>query len=222
MPGAKILIVEDDPRLAEMLRAELSNDGHEAVAVKTGTDGLMAAEMGDFDLILLDLNLPDIDGIEVASRLYGTSKASLLMLTARGDVSSRVRGLYAGASDYLTKPFSLQELLARVHVRLRERQQAPEIIRHGELELNLSDRTCAFAKEPLLLTALEFELLKLLLSHRGRIFSKEDLERRLYGEGGLPGSNTVEVFISNLRKKLAQRGVGNLIQTVRKMGYFIR
>ncbi len=222
MRGAKILIVEDDPRLSLLLEQELRYDGYEAIAAKTGADGLLAAESYNFDLIVLDLNLPDIDGLEVARRLHGRSSASLLMLTARGDVDSRVEGLYAGASDYMTKPFSIQELLARIHVRLRERQQTPEVLRHDELVLNLSDRVCTLGGEPLALTAHEFELLKLLMSHRGRIFAKEDIERRLYSGNSLPESNTVEVFISNLRKKLAQRGVGNLIQTVRKMGYFIR
>lgn len=222
MRGAKILIVEDDPRLSLLLEQELRYDGYEAIAAKTGTDGLVAAEACDFDLIVLDLNLPDIDGLEVARRLHGRSGASLLMLTARGDVDSRVEGLYAGASDYMTKPFSIQELLARIHVRLRERQQTPEVLRHDDLVLNLSDRVCLLSGEPLALTAHEFELLKLLMSHRGRIFAKEDIERRLYDGDSLPGSNTIEVFVSNLRKKLAQRGVHNLIQTVRKMGYFIR
>ena len=114
--GGRILLVEDDPRLLKLLSEELGYAGYETVAVALGADALERAQVEPFDLIVLDLNLPDIDGIEVAERLHGHVEASILMLTARGDVDSRVQGLYAGASDYLTKPFSVQELLARIHV----------------------------------------------------------------------------------------------------------
>jgi DNA-binding response OmpR family regulator len=221
MMHARILVIEDDARLGKLLEQELAHEGYEVALATNGTDGLIEAESKAFELIVLDLNLPDLDGLEVAERLAGRTEASILMLTARGDVESRVKGLYAGASDYLTKPFSLQELLARVHVRLRERQQE-KVITLGELALNLTSRSVSLGGEALALTAQEYHLLELLMKNRGRIFSKEDLEARIYEGDRLPGSNTVEVFISNLRKKLAQRGVHDLIQTVRKMGYFIR
>jgi DNA-binding response OmpR family regulator len=218
---ARILVVEDDKRLAKLLTQELAQGGYEATVVHTGTDALVQAQAHTFALILLDLNLPDMDGIEVAERLRGHVEASILMLTARGDVGSRVEGLYAGASDYLTKPFSIHELLARIHVRLRERQTSNTRISHKGLELDPEAGTCLAAGESLVLTAREFTLLNLLLTQRGRTFSKEDLEDRLYGPE-LPGSNTVEVFISNLRKKLAAAGVPDLISTVRGMGYVVR
>lgn len=219
--GGRILVVEDDKRLAKLLEQELGHEGYQVEAVHTGTDALLRGE-DDFALIILDLNLPDIDGIEVAERFKGRAEASILMLTARGDVASRVEGLYAGASDYLTKPFSVQELLARVHVRLRERLKAADTLVYDELELDLQRRQCSVKGAALDLTAQEFRLLELLLSAQGRIFSKEDLEDRLYGVDALPGSNTIEVFISNVRKKLMQAGLKDLIRTVRGMGYVIR
>lgn len=218
---ARILVVEDDLKLAQLLVSELGQADYKVVAVHTGTDALVQTESGRFDLVILDLNLPDLDGIEVAERLTRGAPANILMLTARGDVKSRVEGLYAGASDYLTKPFSVQELLARVHVRLRSRQADLQVIEYGALSLEPQSGSCYANGELLALTAQEFKVLLLLLEQRGRIFSKEGLEERLY-DGGLPGSNTIEVFISNLRKKLAAAGVEGLIQTVRGLGYVVR
>lgn len=218
---SRILIVEDDPKLAELLRQELSYEGHTVVKVHQGTDALLNAE-APFDLIVLDLNLPDMDGLEVAQRLQGRTEATILMLTARADVESKVKGLYAGASDYLTKPFSLQELLARIHVRLRERQKTELLIIYKQLELDLAANVGRVNDQILPLTMQEYKLLELLLKHQGRIFSKEDLEQRLYSGDSLPGSNTIEVFISSLRKKLAQAGLAQVIQTVRGMGYMLR
>jgi DNA-binding response OmpR family regulator len=218
---ARILVVEDDLKLAQLLVSELSQAGYQVVAVHTGTDALVRADSERFDLLILDLNLPDIDGFEVAERLTRAAPANILMLTARSDVKSRVEGLYAGASDYLTKPFSVPELLARVHVRLRSRQAGMQVLQHGALKLDPQSGACYANGELLPLTAQEFKVLRLLLAQRGRIFSKEGLEERLY-EGDLPGSNTIEVFISNLRKKLAAVGIEGLISTVRGLGYVVR
>lgn len=220
--SAKILIVEDDVRLAEMLEQELAQQGYVPTLSHSGSEALAQATEEAFDLIILDLNLPDLDGIEVAERLKRGSDASILMLTARADVNNRVAGLYAGASDYMTKPFSVHELLARVHARLRERHQEDDVIRVGNLELDMNRRACIVSGEMLILTAQEFRVLTLLLQNRGRIFSKDDLEQRLYSDKELPGSNTIEVFIYQLRKKLAAAGVKDLIRTVRGMGYVVR
>lgn len=215
-------MVEDDLRLATLLKQELSQEGYEVTAVHNGTDALLRADEHEFDLVILDLNLPDIDGLEVAARLRQDSEISILMLTARGDVSSRVEGLYAGASDYLTKPFSVQELRARVHVRLRDKGRPAEVLTYGDLLLEPAAGHCTVSGRGLPLTSLEFRLLELFLTQKGRIFSKEDLEDRLYGADKLPGSNTVEVFVSNLRRKLTAAGVEGMIQTVRGMGYVVR
>jgi len=226
MLNATILIIEDDKRLAELLVQELGFEGHRTTVAHTGGEGLLKAEEQDFDLIVLDLNLPDMDGIEIAERLSSrktsSAAASILMLTARGDVGSRVEGLYAGASDYMTKPFSLQELLARIHVRLRERESADKVLEYKDVELDLSAKLCRVNSHQITLTAQEFKLLELLLQDQGRIYSKEDLERKLYSGDDLPGSNTIEVFVSNVRRKLAAAGADNIIGTVRGMGYMVQ
>ncbi|HKI56631.1 MAG TPA: response regulator transcription factor [Trueperaceae bacterium] len=216
---ARILVVEDDARLARLVVEQLGHGGYQAEAVGLGEDALARASASAFDLVVLDLNLPDIDGLEVAERLQGESRAPILMLTARADVDSRVAGLYAGASDYLAKPFSVQELLARVHVRLRE-QQGTGVVRHEDLELDPGAMVCRCRGEPMVLPEREFDLLLLLLRHRGRLFSRDDIERALYGVH-VPESNTVEVFVYNLRRKLGSVGHKGLIRTVRNRGYMV-
>lgn len=221
-PKGRILIVEDDVALAQLLEGQLAQLGYHAESVGRGGDGIYRAEEGDFDLLLLDLNLPDMDGLEVAEWLRGRLDTPILMLTARGDVDSRVAGLYAGASDYLTKPFSVQELAARVHVQLRDRSgRADDRLRHGDLELDPETRVLERGAERCELPELECALLALLLRHRGRVFAKEELLRRLY-PGDPPGSNTLEVFVHNLRRRLGELGADPLIRTVRGKGYLIR
>lgn len=218
---AHLLVVEDDPRLQGLLRDAFVAAGHRATVVGTGTAGLEAAFAGDVDLVVLDLNLPDVDGVEVARRLRADGDVPILMLTARGDVASRVEGLYAGAADYVTKPFDVQELLARVHVRLRERRQGSDVVAHGGVELRPATLSASGPAGTAVLPELEFELLRLLLEHPGRVWSRDDLERRLYGDD-LPESNTVEVFVSKLRKRLRALGVeGEPIRTVRGKGYTV-
>jgi len=214
----RILIVEDDPHLARALEAELIR-AYDAVVVHTGGEAILRAETEPFDLIILDLGLPDIDGLDVAAALKD-NPASILMLTARADVRSRVAGLYIGADDYLAKPFEMQELLARVYAQLRRRGR-PEVYTVGPLSLSLTDRTCTAHGEPLELTAHEFALLALLLANQGRVFSKHTIEDRLYRESP-PTSNAVEAMVSRLRSKLAAAGVTGLIETVRGIGYVAR
>ena len=219
---AHILVVEDDTRLAQLLERELSSAGYDVTAVFDGGSALARLETeSDLpDLVVLDLNLPDMDGLDVAKRLRQDSEVRILMLTARGDLQSRVDGLYAGASDYLTKPFSIQELLARIYAQLRDLHQ-DTVLEFDKLVLDSQSGRCTVSGEPLLLTQQEFKLLELFLSNRGRVFSKEDLESRLYGLQDMPDSNTVEVFVSRLRKKLTQAGINSAIRTIRNMGYVI-
>ena len=218
MERQRILIVEDDPQLAQALERELGT-AYDTRVAGTGGDALFFAETAPFDLILLDLNLPDLDGLEVAEELRGND-AEILMLTARADVQSRVAGLYAGASDYLAKPFEMKELVARVYARLRGRAR-PGVLRCGELELSVEERRCTVAGAPVELSAQEFGLLALLIADQGRVFSKDAIERRLYRDEG-PNSNMVEVLISKLRRKLAGAGATDLIQTIRGLGYVVR
>lgn len=219
--GPRILVVEDDLELLGLLREQLTHAGYEVTAVATGGEGAFHAEEGVFDLIVLDLNLPDVDGLEVAEGLNGRIDTPIVMLTARGDVDSRVEGLYAGASDYVTKPFAVPELVARVHARLRERGRDDGCLRHGDLELlpDVSLLRCGDAEREL--PEREFTLLRTLVENPGRVFGRDELERRIYGEA-LPESNTVEVFVHNLRRKLTAMGHEGLIRTVRGKGYLVR
>ncbi|HZJ10112.1 MAG TPA: response regulator transcription factor [Trueperaceae bacterium] len=221
--GARLLVVEDDTRLALLLEEQLRLAGHGVhLAPDLGSARELLAEH-DFDLVILDRNLPDGDGLELAEELARDERSrdsvAVLMLTARADVDSRVAGLYAGASDYLTKPFSVQELLARIHVRLRERGGA-EILRYEKLELDPANSSCRVGDQVVLLPEREFAVLHLLLKYRGRLITQDDLERSLYG-GDLPESNTVEVFVHNLRRRLKELGLENVIRTVRNRGYII-
>lgn len=218
MNRERILIVEDDTQLAAALDGELSR-AYETHVVHLGREALRRCETEAFDLILLDLNLPDIDGLEIAERL-ADHDADILILTARSDVPSRVQGLYAGASDYLSKPFDMQELLARVYARLRKRVPSQEY-RHGAVVLSVVDRTCRVDGRVVELTAQEYQLLSVLLANQSRVYAKDTLERRLYADEVM-SSNALEVLVSRLRKKLAAAGADDLIQTIRGLGYVVR
>lgn len=215
----RLLVVEDDPRLAELLAQELGVAGYRVSTVARGGEALFEAEEEHFDLVLLDLNLPDMDGLEVAKRLGST--IPILMVTARDDVDSRVEGLYAGASDYLVKPFSVRELLARVHARLRDSSPPSVLSFRG---LSFDDEGNALITSDgvrVTLPELEYRLLELLVRYQGRVFSRHDIERHLYG-ADVPASNTVEVFVHDLRRQLAALGLPGVIATVRNKGYLVR
>ena len=217
----RILVVEDDAPLRAMLEQELVADGYDVRAVGSVADGLFHAEEEAFDLMILDLNLPDGDGIEVAERLGPDADVPIVMLTARGDLDSRLRGLYAGAADYVTKPFSLPELRARIHVRLRERRGDARP-RYGTLSLDLDAGLVHGPAGDARVPGREGELLRLFLEHPGRVFGREDLERRLYGLEERPASNSIQVFVHHLRRKLAEVGSDARIRTVRGKGYLFR
>jgi DNA-binding response OmpR family regulator len=219
---ANILVVEDDALLGSLLRQELRTAGYVPRLVNTGGEALFQVEQGAFDLVVLDLNLPDMDGLEVAEWLAkAETQHSILMLTARGGVEDRIDGLYAGASDYMTKPFVMQEFLARVHARLRERGRSPNgLLRYDNLTVDIAAGHCLIDDKVLVLPELELQLLYTLLSHQGRLFSRSELEQRLY-QGEVPDSNTIEVFVYNIRRKLKEEADLKLIKTVRGRGYMI-
>lgn len=217
--GGRLLVVEDEPQLAAMLREQLTIAGYGVEAAGTLATARAALADAPFDLVVLDLHLPDGDGLTLAEEIRQDDRVAVLILSARADVESRVAGLYAGASDYVTKPFSVQELLARIHVRLRERGGAPTL-RYGDLELDPQTGRCAAGERSVLLPEREAAVLALLLRYRGRVFGQADVERALYG-ADVPDSNTVEVFVYNLRRKLAALGQSDVIRTVRNRGYVI-
>ncbi len=223
--GASLLVLEDDRELAKLLDEQLSLAGYRVRVAHDLATARDLVAMESFDLLVLDRNLPDGDGLSLAEEVSsdqgnGTSvRPAVLMLTAMADVESRVTALYAGAGDYLVKPFSTQELLARVHVRLRERGSG-EALTYGDLLRDERNHALRLGGEVELLPETEFTVLAMLLRYRGRVLSQEDLERAIYGPD-LPDSNTVEVFVYNLRRKLKRFGLDGVIRTVRGRGYIV-
>ena len=219
-----ILIVEDEPELSEKLRGLLESENYTVETSFNGEDALEKIWNENHDLILLDIMLPQLNGLEV---LKNTREAGViipvLMLTAKGDVTDKVQGLNAGADDYLAKPFSLSELLARVRALLRRGAEANPIIECGDIRLNTITRTVLKKEEPVVLTSKEFSILEFLLHNRGRVLSRFVIAEHVWGENFDPFamSNVVNVHIKNLRKKLQVDSNENFLKTVRGVGYTI-
>ena len=202
----------------------LEHEGHRTLEAETG-DAAMSLLDGDrVELIILDLNLPGADGVEVCRRLRAEGRSTpILMLTARNDVADRVVGLDAGADDYLAKPFALRELLARVRALLRRSDAArSDVHRLADLEVDPASRSASRAGRPIELTKTEFELLQLLVANPGIVLSRDLISERVWGYHDDLGSNTLEVFISNLRRKTESSGEARLIHTARGVGYVAR
>jgi DNA-binding response OmpR family regulator len=217
---SRILIVEDEPRFASFLEKGLSANGYTTKVAPDGTTATAIADDEEFDLMILDLGLPDIDGLDVL-RLLRQRGATLpvLILTARDDVDDKVSGLDAGAADYITKPFSLEELLARVRARLRDESRVEAtVLEVGDVALDLRTRRAMVVGEVVPLTAREFTMLETFMRHRDQVLSKEQLLSHVWGYDFDPGSNVVEVYVGYLRRKLGDE----LIETVRGMGYRLR
>ena len=213
----RILIVEDEARIASFLEKGLKANGFTTTTAGTGADGLAYARSGEFDLVILDIGLPDTDGFSVLEELRGTDKRMpVVILTARDSVDDTVHGLEGGADDYVTKPFRFEELLARVRVRLRD-DHTPEatILKTGEAELDLRTRRISVRGKTMELSAREFALAELFFRHPGQVLTREQILSQVWGYDYDPGSNIVDVYVGYLRKKLGD----DLIKTVRGMGY---
>jgi DNA-binding response OmpR family regulator len=213
----RILIVEDEDRIASFLRKGLHSNGYSTSVAGSGEEALTLARTGDFDLMILDLGLPDIDGFEVLQQVRGRNRSMpVIVLTARDAVPDRVSGLEGGADDYVTKPFSFEELLARIRVRLRS-DRGPEktVLQAGDAVLDLRTRRLTVGSRTLELSAREFSMAELFFRHPGQVLSREQLLSNVWGYDFDPGSNVVDVYVGYLRKKL---GKGR-IKTVRGMGY---
>ncbi|MGI4849601.1 MAG: response regulator [Janthinobacterium lividum] len=215
----RLLLIEDDLMIGASVCQGLRQDGFTVDWVQDGKSGERALETDGFDLVLLDLGLPHKDGVEVLKSVRKKGNAiPVLITTARDAVADRVLGLNAGADDYLLKPYDLEELVARIHALLRRRAgRADSMIRHGELCLNLDSRVVTLRGLPVALSAREFTLLEVLLDRPGVVLSVAQLEEKLYGWNEEVGSNTIEVYIHALRKKLG----AELIRNVRGVGYMI-
>jgi two-component system copper resistance phosphate regulon response regulator CusR len=213
----RILIVEDEDRIASFLRKGLHSNGYSTSVAGTGEEALTLARTGDFDLMILDLGLPDIDGFEVLQRVRGRDRSMpVIVLTARDAVPDRVSGLEGGADDYVPKPFSFEELLARIRVRLRtDRGPEKTVLQAGDAVLDLRTRRLTVGSKTLELSAREFSMAELFFRHPAQVLSREQLLSNVWGYDFDPGSNVVDVYVGYLRKKL---GKGR-IKTVRGMGY---
>jgi len=220
----RILIVEDEPAIAGAVKTALTADGHAADVVGDGPEALSWTETYAYDLVILDVILPGLDGFSVCSRLRGKGfSAPILMLTALDDISDRITGLDRGADDYLAKPFSMDELRARVRAlgRRRLEDRAPKIL-VGDLELDPATLGVSRSGNEVRLTAREFALLELLARHPGQIFAQERLIEALWDSDFAAESNIVEVYIRSLRRKVDEGRRDGLIETVRGSGYRLR
>ena len=223
----KILLVEDEARLATAVRRVLDDEGYATDWAADGADGLHRAENGEYDVILLDVMLPSYDGYEIARRLRSDgSTVPILMLTARDGIQDRVRGLDAGADDYLVKPFALAELLARVRALGRRAKmgaatEAP-VLTVADLELDLRSREARRGPRRIELTAREFALLETLMRHPGQVMSRSQLLDSVWSYDAVTESNVVDIYIHYLRNKIDKGFDRKLIRTVRGMGYAIR
>lgn len=219
----RILIIEDEERIRQFLQRGLSFEGYRVDMAPDGQVGLEMARRNPPDLVLLDLMLPGMDGLEVCRRLREASDVPILMLTARETIEDRVVGLDAGADDYLVKPFAFDELVARVRALLRRAQPTkPQVYRFADLELDTGTRQGRRAGRTFDLTAKEYELLELFMAHPRQVLTREIIFDRVwdYDFGG--ESNIIEVYVRYLRQKTESDGLPRLIHTVRGIGYVLR
>jgi DNA-binding response OmpR family regulator len=219
-----VLVVEDDREIARVLALELDHAGYEPRVVTDGPAALSAVSDWDPHLVLLDLGLPTLDGIDVCRRIRAGAATPIVVLTARGSVQDRVAGLDAGADDYMAKPFSLEELLARIRSTLRRARLRDEGDRLEVAGVVLDTRTRTVARDgrPVQLTPREFDLLELFLRHPGIALSRETMLSAVWGYEFLGGSNVIDSYVRYLRQKLERSGRGRLIRTVRGVGYAFR
>jgi two-component system, OmpR family, response regulator MprA len=221
--SGRVLIVEDDEAIADVLRRTLRQEGHEVRSSVDGVDALRAAEEFIPDLVILDLGLPGLDGVEVCRRLRDESDVPILILTARSDLGDRVEGLDSGADDYLVKPFERQELLARMRALMRRRPpRGSAALVVGDLLLNPDTREVSRGDRQIELTNREFELLEYLMRNERLVVSRERLLEEVWDYDPMAMTNTIDVFISNLRRKLEQGDEPRLLHTKRGAGYVLR
>jgi DNA-binding response OmpR family regulator len=221
----RVLVIEDEPQLSQHITKALGRHNHEPTARFDGAEGLQAALLDSPDLVVLDLNLPGLDGFSVLTRLREAQcPARVLILTARGQVEDRVKGLKAGADDYLSKPFSMDELIARVEAigRRGATPRAADLLKVADLQMDIQHRHVARAGNSIALSPREFDVLQVLMEEPGRIFSRTELCERIWHRDHEYDTRTVEIFITRLRKKVDAGAVAPLIHTLRFAGYTIR
>ncbi len=223
---SKILIIEDETKIARFVELELKHEGYEVQTAFDGRSGLALCESWQPDLLILDLMLPELSGIEVCRRLRQQSDIPIIMLTAKDDVSDKVMGLDMGADDYMTKPFAIEELLARIRVSLKkhrvDRSESSEALAAGPLRLEPASYSTSFAGEAIALTKKEFDLLHYLWQHEHAAVSRDELLLNVWGYDFAGDTNIVDVYIRYLRQKIDDRYHVKTIHTIRSVGYMFR
>lgn len=225
MAEERILIVEDEEKIARFVELELLHEGYQVGKAADGRTGLSMAESGAYDLVLLDVMLPGLSGTEVLRRLRKTSQIPVILLTARDGVMDRVSGLDLGADDYITKPFFIEELLARIRVALRKKGRSTtvsDVKTLGKLSLSTARHEVTYDSHPVELTSKEFALLDYLLTNQGIVMSRDVLLDKVWGYGYMGETNVVDVYIRYLRAKIDDVYHVKLIHTVRGVGYVLR
>lgn len=217
----KVLLIEDDPQILRVLSLELQHEGYE---VETAADGLSGLEkaLKEPDLVVLDLMLPKLDGLEVCARVRAKSRVPIIMLTAKDRIPDRVAGLDHGADDYVVKPFSIEELLARIRARLRERDPHENVLTVKDLIMDRDRHEVTRGGKQIHLTAKEYALLEYLLLHRNKVHTRDELFNGVWGSDFLGDSNLIDVYIRYLRGKIDDEFDDKLIQTVRGVGYALK
>lgn len=223
---AKLLIVEDEPKIARFLELELKHEGYEVDFAGDGRTALEKALEKDIDLILLDVMLPGLSGMEVCRRVRMESQVPIIMLTAKDDVTDKVAGLDMGADDYMTKPFAIEELLARIRVALNRhsngQKENKKELSYGKLHLDTAGHTVSYGEEELSLTKKEYDLLECLMRNQDVALSREQLLNQVWDYEYMGDTNVVDVYIRYLRQKIDDRFGIHMIETVRGVGYVIR
>lgn len=228
MEKSKILIIEDEVKIARFLELELKYEGYNVDISHDGRDGLNMAINNEYDVIVLDVMLPSLNGMEVLRRIRSVSDVNIIMLTAKSDVTDKVMGLDIGADDYMTKPFAIEELLARIRVMLKRNKtrcvekNENNIITLGKLSIDIDRHNVAYDNENIELTKKEFDLLKYMLDNKGLVVTRDNILQNIWGYDYIGDTNVVDVYIRYLRSKIDNKFNIKLIHTVRGVGYQIK
>lgn len=225
MAKMKILVIEDEFKLARFIQLELEHEGYIVEVEQDGRAGLEKAVTGNYDLILLDVMLPSLNGMEVLRRLRQVSEVPVIMLTAKGDIMDKVMGLDSGADDYMVKPFAIEELLARIRTAFKRKMVKPvkpDIIQVGHLCLDMHKRTVTYGDEPIELTKTEFDLLKYLMLNKEIVLTRDAILEKVWGYDYAGDTNIVDVYIRYLRSKIDQKYNEKYIHTLRGVGYQLK
>jgi two-component system OmpR family response regulator len=218
----RVLIADDEPNIREVISFALERAGYATVTARNGSEALQQVRRGPVDLIVLDIGMPEMDGLEVCRQIRKTSEVPILFLSARDDEIDRILGLEIGGDDYVTKPFSTRELVARINVilkRARGGEKRPQALSHGSVRLDAARHAVWFGDAPITLTALEFEILSAFLGRPELVFNREQLMEAAYGAGTYVSDRTIDSHIRNLRAKFAEVGCASIVETVHGVGF---